>query len=112
VAEEQVAAEPTNDAELPGLEADAVVAVVSDHQGAVNGCHAVGTDVGTTGTVTLTWSIAPSGQVEDVAIAQSTFENATFHECIVAVISGLEFPAAPGSTEVGGWRFRFRSSEN
>lgn len=101
--------------DLPGLDPDVVVAVVNDHQGAVTGCHVIEQSNATLdgpGSVTLTWSIAPSGQVKNVEIADSTFSNASFHDCIIGVIAGLEFPAAAGTTEVGGWRFRFRSREN
>jgi hypothetical protein len=110
---ESEAATPNPD-DLPGLDPDVVVAVVNEHEGAVSGCHVVeeGDQATESGSVTLTWSIAPSGHVEDVEVAQSTFENASLHSCIVAVIAGLEFPTAPGSTEVGGWRFRFRSRDN
>lgn len=103
-----------NPEDLPGLDPDVVVAVVNRHEGAVSGCHVIeeGDRATESGSVTLTWSIAPSGHVEDVSVSQSTFENASLHRCIVAVIAGLEFPTAPGSTEVGGWRFRFRSRDN
>jgi hypothetical protein len=104
-------AEPSDD-ELPGLDADEVVRVVNEHQGAITGCHVVGYSgqPSHSGSVTLSWSIGPSGTVRDVHVAESSFEDSTFHDCIASVIAGLDFPAAEGSTEVGGWRFRFRSS--
>lgn len=111
VSEERFAT-PTEE-ELPGLEVDTVVDVVSDHQGAVSGCHVVGN--GATGSerdagaVTLSWWINPDGSVRDVQVANSSFDNAPFHECLVAVIKGLQFPSAPGATEIGEWRFRFRA---
>jgi hypothetical protein len=104
----------SDDGELPGLEPHVVTSVVGEHQTAVSGCHVVeySGQGAHSGSVTLTWSITPSGHVRDVEIAQTSFENASFHECLVSVIAGLEFPTAPGSTEVGGWRFRFRSRGN
>lgn len=106
--------EPSDEEELPGLDANVVVDVVNQHQSAITGCHVIGYSGrgAHAGSVTLTWSIAPSGQVEGVSVADSSFDDASFHECIMAVIAGLEFPEAGGSTEVGGWRFRFRSSGN
>jgi hypothetical protein len=103
-----------DDEDLPGLDSQVVVSVVSEHQPAVSGCHVIGYSGGDahSGSVTLTWSITPSGHVRDVEIAETSFNDASFHECVVAVIAGLEFPTAPGSTEIGGWRFRFRSRGN
>jgi hypothetical protein len=101
----------TPDEELPGLEPEAVVSVVTEHESAVTGCHVVGFSgqAAHSGAVTLTWRINPNGTVRDLKIADTTFDDSDFHHCILAVIEGLQFPAAPGSTEVGGWRFKFRS---
>lgn len=104
------AREPRDD-ELPGLDGDAVVTVVSDHTSAVTGCHVVGFSGGPAhaGSVTLSWFINPDGSVRDVQVADSSFDSEEFHACLVTIVAGITFPHAPGSTEVGGWRFRFRS---
>lgn len=106
------APEATPDEDLPGLDPDVVVRVVGEHQGAITGCHVIGYSgrPSHAGSVTLAWSIAPAGNVRNVHVSESSFDDTSFHDCLVAVVAGLEFPEAPGSTEIGSWRFRFRSS--
>jgi hypothetical protein len=110
----QSEAPPPREEDLPGLDPSVVIRVVNEHENAITGCHVVGYSgkTSSSGSVTLAWSIGPSGVVRDVHIAESSFDDSTFHDCLVSVIAGLEFPEAQGSTEVGGWRFRFRSSRN
>lgn len=48
------------------------------------------------GTFTLTWTIAQKGDVEDVAMVDSTFDDADIEECLTGRIHRWSFPAPDG----------------
>lgn len=102
--------EPTADPDDgPGLDPSQVASVVTSKYGAVGGCHTIeysGTER-QSGSVMLDWVINPDGSVRRVDVVETSFLSSQFHECVLSVAQGLQFPSAVGKTEVS-WQFRFR----
>lgn len=96
--------------EGPGLEPTQVSRIISTRQAAVTGCYAIayGSDEAP-GVLTVRLQIAPDGSVRTVHVMDSSFADATFHDCVIRVAQELRFPAAAGTTEVA-WRYRFGRS--
>jgi hypothetical protein len=94
----------------PGLEANQVSSTVTDRYGSFGGCHTLqysgSTDGG--GSLTLAWEVRADGSVNEARVVASSFRSEAFHDCIVTVLEATQFPAASGTTEVGGWEISFR----
>jgi TonB family protein len=50
-----------------------------------------------TGQVAVTFTVAPSGKVEEEKIVSSDFKDANFHACILEVTRSFQFPATEDS---------------
>ena len=92
-------AEPSIPARLTG---DLVRPVLARMDGAVSGCYAIeyGGQEADGGRLVVDWMIAPSGKVESVSIAESSFGNPSFESCVLQEALGLEFPTARNPTQI------------
>lgn len=95
-----------------GLDPDQISPVVKNRYPAFRGCHTMeyGGGAMSPGSVVLEWEVQADGSVGKAKVAESSFENPKLNSCLVGVMKDLQFPHAPGTTEVS-WRFKFRGRE-
>ena len=79
-----------------GLSPDAIQRVVSSRYGAFRACYdsAAASQPTLTGTVSVSFRIAPGGSVQSASISGSSLGNARVEGCVLRQIKRLRFPAA------------------
>lgn len=97
-----------------GLGPGAISRVVMSRMGAFRACYesALARDPTMRGTVTVAWSIDPSGSVSAANVASSSLDNARVEGCLLRQVRRLKFPSADKPTGGVSWPFHFRPSKN
>ena len=98
--------------EPPGLVESQIIPIVEAHYSRVRGCHTIeysGRDA-TAGTITVDIDILPDGTVARAVVTESDYDSEQMQSCVLDVTRLLQFPTAPGSTELS-WRFKFKAPQ-
>lgn len=93
-----------------GLTPEQVTEVLAHRSSmAVGGCHAVEFSGRSPepGFVVVDLAIESNGHVRSARVSESSYRQGSLPQCVASVTRELNFPAAPGETEVS-WRFDFK----
>jgi hypothetical protein len=95
-----------------GLTPQQISRVVMSRYGAFRACYesAAQRDPTLSGSVSVAWSIAPSGSVSAVSIGGSSMNNPRVEGCIKRQFQRLQFPSADKPTNAS-WPFIFKPSK-
>jgi hypothetical protein len=83
---------------------DSIAKVVTFHQPKIQTCYeetlAV-KDKAVEGTLSTSWIITPEGMVKSAKVEKkgTTLKDGRLHDCVVAVISSMNFPTPPGGKQ-------------
>lgn len=91
------------------LPPDQINRVIFAHARVIRSCYdtEASKDPSLRGTITVGWSIDPTGSVAQASVASSTMRNPTVEGCILQEIRNLRFPTSDQRTEVPGFPFKF-----
>lgn len=95
-----------------GLSPDAIQRVVMSRYGAFRACYdsAAAQDPTLSGTVSISFRIAPGGSVQSANVAGSSLNNPRVEGCVLRQIKRLQFPAADKGTSAS-FPFAFKPSK-
>jgi TonB family protein len=89
-----------------GLSEQEIQEVVQAKMKVIEGCAVIAE--ATSGSLTISFQIAPSGAVDDVDVIDSSVDNAALESCLVRTFEKMKFPTADTSTR-SEFPFRLRS---
>ena len=95
-----------------GLSPNQIARVVNSRMGAFRACYeaAQARDPTMRGSVSIAWTISPSGSVSSASVANSSLGNARVEGCLLRQFRRLKFPSADKPTGAN-WPFVFRPSK-
>src|SRR5690606_30941848 len=108
--EAESSVQQTNPEDGHGLTPEQVTEVLAHRSSLpVGGCHAVEFSGRSPepGFVVVDLAIERSGHVRSARVSESSYRQGSLPQCVASVTRELNFPAAPGETEVS-WRFDFK----
>jgi len=89
-----------------GLSEQEIQEVVQSKMKVIEGCAVIAE--ATSGSLTISFQIAPSGAVDDVDVMDSSVNNPALESCLVRTFQKMKFPAADVGTR-SEFPFRLRS---
>ena len=92
-----------------GLPPDPIRQVVMGHQRFLRHCYDVelARVPDLKGAITMTWMIAPGGNVSNAAVVSSTMQNTNVESCVLAEVKSWTFPTSDAPTHVAAYPLKF-----
>jgi hypothetical protein len=92
-----------------GLKPQQIARVVLEAQPEIKACYALSPSSaeGVSGSITISWEMAPSGEVIDIAVEQTQFADEGLGNCLVEKLKQLRYAATSNPTQAS-WTFEFR----